>query len=497
MAAAAPPAPISIRERVAAQGTRIKRVKLMDRLAVGFITAGGLFIIVAVLFIFVFILGESLPLFRSATGQPRGTVNLAAVPALEAVVPVAAPVAAGSAPKVAVVSAPPAPASSEAPPPADFKPLVLGIDEYQMYFYEVLADGRTVFFKATDGSFAKQIPSTSLAGATIRSASRSLEGEYVALGTSDGRVSLQQVRFTPKYEEQKLVDLELAVRDRGLVELDPAKRELREVAYEEVDGRKSVAAVAGDAEVLVWRTDDEGVEHRATLKTNDNEKVTRVRLGRSDTVVASTEKGNLYHWELTPEVRLTEVAHVSDEPITSLEYILGSVTAVVGDGKGNVGGWFRVRIKEEDTELKFVKAHAYPSQGVAVSAIGASTRDKSFVTAGDDGSLVLRHMTSERSVISFPATGQKVDAVLLTPKMDGILVKQADGRLARYDISSPHPEITWKALFGKVWYEGYSQPEYTWQSTGGTDDFETKFSLVPLIFGTIKGTAYALLFAIP
>ena len=111
-----------------------------------------------------------------------------------------------------------------------------------------------------------------------------------------------------------------------------------------------------------------------------------------------------------------------------------------------------------------MRAHAYPSQGVAIGAIGASTRDKSFVTAGVDGSLVLRHMTSERSLISFPATGQKVDTVLLTPKMDGIIAKQEDGRLARYDISSPHPEVSWKALFGKVWYEGYGTPEYVWQS---------------------------------
>src|SRR5206468_12629338 len=49
----------------------------------------------------------------------------------------------------------------------------------------------------------------------------------------------------------------------------------------------------------------------------------------------------------------------------------------------------------------------------------------------------------------------------------------------------------------KVWYEGYSRPEYVWQSTGGTDDFEAKFSLTPLIFGTLKGTFYALVFAVP
>ncbi|HEY6552016.1 MAG TPA: hypothetical protein VI669_01600, partial [Vicinamibacteria bacterium] len=409
MAAAAPPAAVpSIRERVAAQGKRIKRVKMLDRFAVGFITAGGLFIIVAVLFIFVFILGESLPLFRSASGASRGTVNLSAVPPMEASVSELSPSVSPSPSATTPASA--VPPSATSPAVADFKPLVLGIDEYQMYFYEILADGRTVFFKASDGAFAKQLPLGALAGATIRSASRSLMGESVALGTSDGRVSLQQVRFTPRYEEQKLVDLDIAVRDRGLVELDPAKRELRDVAYEENDGRKSVAAIVGDTEVLVWRTDDEGVEHRATLQTQDGEKVTRVRLGRSDTLIASTVKGNLYHWELTPEVRLTEVAHVSEEPITAVEYILGGITAIVGDAKGNLGGWFRVRLKEEDTDLRFVKAHTYPPQGVAINAIGASTRDKSFVTAGADGSLVLRHMTSERSVIAFPATGQAVDS---------------------------------------------------------------------------------------
>ncbi len=481
MAAAAPAAP-GIRERVLAQATRIKRVKLIDRFAVGFITAGGIFIIVAVSFIFVFIFGEAVPLFRPATGAARGTVNLAAVPVLEPLAPASA--------KTAVLPVPPA-------PPREFKPLVLGIDEYQIYFYEVLADGRTVFFKATDGSFVKQVPLDSIRGAALTSASRSLEGEFIALGTAEGRVKLQQVRFVPWYQDQKLVDLELSVRDRGLIALDPEGRGLREVAYDEKDGRKIVVGVVADDEVLTYRTDDEGGEHRATLKTRDGEKVSRVRLGSRETVIAATEKGNLYHWELTPETRLTEVAHVSAEPITALEYILGSVTAIVGDAEGNVTGWFRVRLEEEDTDLQFVKAHVYPPQGVAIVAIGASTRDKSFVTAGADGSLVLRHMTSERSLISFPATGQRVDNVLPTPKMDGIIAKQEDGRLARYEISSPHPEVSGKALFGKVWYEGYNKPEYVWQSTGGTDDFETKFSLFPLVFGTIKGTLYALLFAIP
>ena len=64
----------------------------------------------------------------------------------------------------------------------------------------------------------------------------------------------------------------------------------------------------------------------------------------------------------------------------------------------------------------------------------------------------------------------------ITPKADGIVT--LDERAVAQWLDNPHPEITWRTLFGKVWYE-YSQPEYVWQSTGGTDDFEAKFSLTP------------------
>ena len=471
----------NIRSRVLEASGRIRRVKALDRLATVLITLGGIFIIVAVSFIFVFLVSEALPLFRPAEGRALGVLDLAPVPPLDA------PPASGATAD---------PASPSAAPPDAGKPLVIGIDEYQRYFYEVLADGRTVFFRP-DGSFARQFPPTSIGEARVTTASRSLLGDFVAVATADGRASLQQVRFVPKYEDQKLEDLEISVRDRGVVVLDAAGRPVREVAYDETEGRKLVAGVVDEDEIAVVRFDDEGAEHRASLETRAGERITRVRIGRSETIVAATETGNLYHWELTPEVRLTEVAHVSGEPITAIEYVLGNVTAVVGDSTGALGAWFRVREKDEDPDPRFAKAHTYPSQATAIQAIGISPRDKSFVTAGADGSLVLRHMTSGRSLISFPATGVGVDAVLITPKMDGIIVKRADGRLARYEIASPHPETSWNALFGKVWYEGYARPEYVWQSTGGTDDFETKFSLVPLIFGTIKGTVYALLFAIP
>jgi len=57
--------------------------------------------------------------------------------------------------------------------------------------------------------------------------------------------------------------------------------------------------------------------------------------------------------------------------------------------------------------------------------------------------------------------------------------------------------VSLRALWKKTHYESYEKPEYVWQSTGGTDDFEPKLSLVPLVFGTLKGTLFAMLFALP
>src|SRR6266705_671709 len=151
----------TIRRRVQEASGRVRRV----------VTFGGLFIIVAVSFILVFILGETLPLFRAAQGRALGVVQLA-------------------------------------PAPEVGKPLLVGIDEYQLYLYELLPAARLAVFKLADGSRAREFPLPGLLGATVVSACRSLTGDYLGAGTADGRVALQQVRFRPRYAEQKLVDLE-------------------------------------------------------------------------------------------------------------------------------------------------------------------------------------------------------------------------------------------------------------------------------------------------
>lgn len=56
---------------------------------------------------------------------------------------------------------------------------------------------------------------------------------------------------------------------------------------------------------------------------------------------------------------------------------------------------------------------------------------------------------------------------------------------------------TLKSLFSEVWYEGYEQPAYVWQTSSAAENYETKFSVVPLIVGSLKASFLALFVAIP
>jgi phosphate transport system permease protein len=454
---------LKVRQRIQAASGSIRKLKRIDRAASILIRLGGLGIVVSVLGILVFILGEAWPLFRPAKGTLAGTVALPAAP------------------------------SAVAP----HKPvLATGVDEYQMYLYAVRSEPRLEFFRLSDGSWNREYAVKGIAGATVTAASRSLEGDHVAIATTDGRVALLEVAFRPRYEQQKLADLDIDVKESGPVAVDPSGRAVRQVSYgQSSSGRRVVAAVTGDDEIALWSSDDAGTEARATLRTG-GEPVTAVAVGSGERLVAGTSRGNVYHWSLLDaEPRLTSVSPVG-APVTAVGWALGGVSFLVGTERGDVSGWFSARLRDEDDEPRMVRAHQFEAQAAPIRTIGASTRDKSFVTVADDGSVWLRYLTTERTLVRLTGA-REATAALITPKGDGVLVAQRDGGVARFAVDSPHPEVSWRALFGKAWYEGYGKPEYVWQSTGGTNDFETKFSLVPLIFGTLKATLYALLFAIP
>jgi phosphate transport system permease protein len=105
-------------------------------------------------------------------------------------------------------------------------------------------------------------------------------------------------------------------------------------------------------------------------------------------------------------------------------------------------------------------------------------------------------MTSERNLLTIKSETAIAHAAL-SPKGNTLSALDSNRMLTIWKMDIPHPEVSFSTLFGKVWYEGYDKPEYAWQSSSASDDYEPKLSLVPLVFGTIKATLFAMVFAVP
>ena len=442
---------------MAAASKRIGRLKRIDRAAVFVITLGGIAVVVAVLGILVFVVSEAVPLFRAASLVAEPPVTM------------------------------PAGSNGDAP-----QLLAAGADEYRRYLYAVESSGHVNFYDWSSGALVQAAPVPEIGGALVTAASRNSSGRFLAAGLSDGRVSLMQPMFRPEYEGQSLKTLTIDLRARGVTTF-AAGRVARQVAYDEVDGRKFVAALLADDEIAYWWTNSDGTEQRATVRVEAPHRVTHVRIGRNGALLAGSDRGTVFHWELGEAPRLTDTSVVSTQPITALEWMLGGRSWVAAAADRSLSGWFRA--PDPQGRESMVRAHTFEPQATPVVAIAMSARERSFATLGQDGQIVLRHQTSERWLTDVAGDG-RFTALFITPKADALAAIQ-DRTIQRYGLDNPHPETSWKTLFGKVWYEGYLQPEYVWQSTGATDDFESKFSLVPLVFGTIKGTLYAMLFAVP
>ncbi len=236
----------------------------------------------------------------------------------------------------------------------------------------------------------------------------------------------------------------------------------------------------------------EGVKVRTVLMTDKADEVYIVDIG-----------GTFYRYDardFDAPVLAETVRLVADGvQVGSVGFLIGEQSLVVGGSDGSVNVYFRLQREGAKTTdgYQLVRAHALESQPSGIVAMDVSQRGKMFVTSDSAGNVWLRHSTSEQVLLKLPP-GQSVAyrTLTLAPRENGVFATGTDGKIHGWDVSAPHPESTLGTLFGKVWYEGYPEAGFTWQSSGA-DAFEPKLSLVPLIFGTIKATFYSLLFAIP
>jgi phosphate transport system permease protein len=225
-----------------------------------------------------------------------------------------------------------------------------------------------------------------------------------------------------------------------------------------------------------------------------------------DRVIVAMKDGTLYRFNTRNfgNPVLAETTRVVPEGVglSSISYMNGENSLVVGGTDGSISIWFGVDRKTKDTTdgVVLTKVHAdFVPQPAAITDIRVSQRTRLFSTTDANGHVWIRHGTTERTLLELPGTPDPAGlvATVFAAKDDGVLGIGQNLKVTLWGMSIPHPETTLQSLFGKVWYEGYSQPEFVWQSTSGTDAAEPKISLVPLIFGTFKAAIYSLMLAIP
>ncbi len=447
--------------------TSSRRVRLIDRTANLVIRASGIAIIIIVALIFVFIGMETLPLFRSAQQKMIFEQML------------------------------PGPAS----PTGAGQALVLGVDEYEENAYWLdAATGSLRFLSTTTRQLVAEVPLPALANTRATAAYRSPVRDQLLVGTADGSLVFAEARFTATYDEKAGRTVKPSARQLAVLSVAPGIAITAVHARQNVSGDWLYAVVTADNRIFSGKfSEDEPAREPKPVGGTENfsGKITHVIVDfEGNRLFATTDTKKLYQYYLTENRGAPFRAYDFPANITALDYSIGDSALLLGLADGAVESWFGVRDKETDTLRPVRRIHTFTRLSAAVTWLQPSGRDKGFVVGAADGTVQLDFTTSERTLLTSKLAAP-VHALAFSPKLTALLALGADGVLRFTAVNNPHPEISLGTLFGKVHYEGYDAPAYIWQSSGGSDGFEAKFSLVPLIVGTLKGAFYGLLFAIP
>jgi len=484
----------------------IRRAKRRDRLARRVITFGGATVIASVVLIVLLIVGVTIPLFGPASSEalPAAPLPDSATPDRVACVGVH---------RVELEAAGGGDADSITGYVLDRNGTFTFLD-----FAPEPRDGAEAA-QTSEVSETSEVLSTErieapggAAGQQIRRVETFL-GSKLSVLWSGGGVALVEAVATAHFDElgRRRVQYQVRTLAESPPEADDRLATATMIRRNE-EGQLTCVRLLPDSRIAVSRTVKEESEDGplGILQEDDSEpewetrrrviegplpgKVLALALDREGKrLVAGTDNGCLLHWDFDSQGEVVDheviPAFRDKRAITSLAMVQGEVSLAVGDAAGEVTYWFEVKTGD-DRKLRMIgrlDRHEGP-----VRAILPSGRNKSLLSLGSDGRVKLDYTTSQRRLLTI-APDRPLAQVGFAPRGNAMIGLDKGGRLGVWKLENRHPEVSLATLFGKVHYESHQRPEYLWQTTGD----EPKFSLVPVLFGTVKATVYAMLFAVP
>ena len=447
---------------------------LKDTVARRAIALGGWSVIVAITLIFFYLMYEVMPLFKSATIQQDSSFELH-----ESV------------------------RSSN---------ILTMFTEEQNEIAALLTDsGKLMFIDAQNGeSVAHQ--QLDLNNAQISSFKVKTPGDdTLLLGLSNGTALAASTTFKVKFDEQgQRLGVEPSVTqlfNGKAIQLDPQQRALNYITEQESPDGKLLAGLVADGQVVMTllrqKTNfitGEVKESLEPIHFPSNTLYERVLIAPDHPYTFALRSGGRLDVYDTRSLSNIELMHTLSlvEPgqqVTQMVFQLAQQSLLVGDTQGQITQFFMVR--DEHNQQQLTKIRTLKLGDAPIKILEAEQRRKGFVAIDNTGRVGIFNTTAEKTAIDQPLLQEEPLLAALAPRASMLLVQDAQGVFKRYTIDNPHPETSLKSLWGKVWYEGYSEPEYTWQSSSASNEFEPKFSLTPLAFGTLKAAFYAMLLSVP
>lgn len=446
-----------------------------DRWATRFVSVGGSGVIAAVALIFFYLLYEVVPMFRGADMQLQTEYQ-----------------------------------QSEG---AADTTVHLAVEEQGEIGLRISQSGRLEFFNTVDGVVlqGQQLP---IAPATLITSVAGIDpdGSLLVLGLGNGSLLALEISYRVKFvdDQRELIPEVNFPYGEQPIEVSPGTA-LVAVAVQREDEQTTLVAAAADGnlhrvqfvvEASFLGFDDDELEPEPVLD----------RLGRYQGVLCrllldrvqrqlyvARCDGSVDFYALDEagaELIETRALLPVDTRLTAFEFVSGTYSLLAGDSRGQVWQWFPVRDQHNQLRLQRVRGFKALAGDSPVARIVVEQRRKGFAVLAEDGRFGLYSATAERQLL----TGQLDSGIahlVFAPRADYLLAETSGGGLQYWQVDNDHPEISLSALWQEVWYESYPEPDYVWQSSAATSDFEPKFSLTPLVFGTIKSAFYAMLFAVP
>ncbi len=478
---------------------------IKNSLAKWLITLGGISVLFTLVLIFLYLLYVVKPIFDSAQIEPKVSLDLT----------------------------------------TNEKVLSTGVDELQEVAYEITEAGNIDFYhlKASvpeaDNPFA--VGDNALSMSLF--ASDDFNQEQVVnvinsfsanklLHTSKGKTLLIQPSFYAKYanDTREIIPQVNYPLGQGSLIIDEQQTPLSQLAFAIDDERIVFVAVTEDKRLIKTSfiaeddfsssSDGDDVEYETIFQQIElvDDVIDEIKVTPDLSLAFIRSASTVYVYSLNDDEEVSLKATITptldnnNTYLTSMALLSGSSSVLLGDSSGRVSQWFEVSTGSgrQFKQIRTFNANddeaSYDSTGQTSSAITAIYTEqyrKSFYTMTNTGMANVFYTTSSAHLWQGKLATAQPEAFAIAPRANGLIIIGNDAldaskkSLQAFSVHNEHPEVTWQALWQEVWYEGYPEPDYIWQSTSGSDDFEGKFSLVPISFGTIKAALYAMLFAVP